>query len=539
MPSIPANGGTVYIRDTGFINYSTDGISYTAVTFPCTIVNTSVTESVKVIFQTNLTFTDINQYFICGSDKIQFGDTSLINDGSRPRIDVMVNNYPGLIQNGDSLTPGYNDIYVFNLEVNGVSYSLIDGGGWIGQAYFGNLASNNRIINCQTSGDIPLEGGGIVGTYSKNIRIHTCNTFGAISAEGGGIAGRGCENLEVLYCYSGLDVATNGGGIVGSYAINCSANSCYTAGTIASGAGGIFGRYANTCQAIACSSLGAIDTGEGGGIFGANSTDSSATNCYSTGAIGPGSGGIFGSSITNSTAVNCYTSGYSSITSGGIYADNDVNGGNNLSEANPPASNSGTWTDTNANLVLLGTSGDINSKIWFSEGPNTRYKTFIGHSLYTVDNINTSLTGVVNTYAFTVPAGTFTSGIISPIGFTVSILEKSPSSTTVTIPNISTGAIATKPETAPDTYTLIINSQSMGFYVLTKVILTVTSPSPSPSPPSGSVYNALSRAIGASCGIVTGARGSFAVAAAQNGKPLKFNSYEGYLKYKKAINDRS
>ena len=71
-------GSIIYIReDSGSFEYSINDSSYaspTTITFPCTIQNTNSSNGfVKVYFTTPLTFSSLNEYFICGSESIEFG----------------------------------------------------------------------------------------------------------------------------------------------------------------------------------------------------------------------------------------------------------------------------------------------------------------------------------------------------------------------------------------------------------------------------------------------------------------------------------
>ena len=108
--------------------------------------------TLKVLFRTGITIDSTSKYFVCGSDNIQFGSTSLNNDGSRPVITVNVLNWDGLIMNGTGTGPGENgrnNIYIYNLYIDGNGYSLQIGAGWLGKSYFGNRATNNFIVNCK------------------------------------------------------------------------------------------------------------------------------------------------------------------------------------------------------------------------------------------------------------------------------------------------------------------------------------------------------------------------------------------------------
>jgi hypothetical protein len=68
-------------------------------TNPETLYNSSASSGIlKIIFTTDITITSVNQYFICGTRRIQFGSESLKSDGTMPIIYIDgVENYGGLI----------------------------------------------------------------------------------------------------------------------------------------------------------------------------------------------------------------------------------------------------------------------------------------------------------------------------------------------------------------------------------------------------------------------------------------------------------
>jgi len=153
-------GESGYIRDIGGnLSYSTDQENW--YNFDRTLLiylynNNPADGFIYILFTTDITIDNNNCYFICGSDKIQIGSSSLNNDGSRPIITIDVDNYDGLIENSSgSEVTGYNNIYVYNLIVDGTGYSTQVGAGWIGKKYFGNNANNNYFINCSSLGNLP------------------------------------------------------------------------------------------------------------------------------------------------------------------------------------------------------------------------------------------------------------------------------------------------------------------------------------------------------------------------------------------------
>ena len=172
MSTIPGNGGdTINISyNLGQLYYNINGgIDILILAWPVTIINNTPGSGIlKVLFTTDITLNNINYFFICGSPNIQFGDTSLKPDGTRPIITIdNVVNYPGLVQNGAARPViGKDNIYIFNLYVASNNSSISIQGGWIGQAYFGqgtspvDLLTNNYIICCSSDGDINGGGGG-------------------------------------------------------------------------------------------------------------------------------------------------------------------------------------------------------------------------------------------------------------------------------------------------------------------------------------------------------------------------------------------
>ena len=389
---IDVTGGIILIQQNGQQFEWTNNGSINSFTWPLTI-NNGGTSILKVLFD-NIELTNNNMYIICGSDNIQFGDTSLNHDGSRPIIKISnVTSYPGFIKNGtfnrqnNDPTPGKSNISVFNLEVDGTGSTLLSisddatnpwapSGGWVGQAYFGIYASNNYIVNCASKGDIGVNCGGIVGSDAGKmpglgyyLAIIGCSSSGVIHKFGGGIVGSNTGNNTIVtceYCWStGNIVGQGAGGIFGSGGNGpAMVNNCWSIGDIiGQGAGGIFGSYTNyTSNATNCYSRGRI-YGEGaGGIFGAHAGDRpmrtypTARNCYSYEPIQP--------NTANINTYNCYA----------IKTDE-------------------SWTDSNATLDLTGTpaistNGPSVGDIWVSTEPNTPYELFnMGYTPYSINNI--------------------------------------------------------------------------------------------------------------------------------------------------------
>jgi len=465
--TIEADGETetIYFKYTDGIGigYKINDSSYFGISFPATIANTNPSYTLKVLFETDMTIDNNNYYLICGSTNIQFGSESLNSDGSRPVITIAVNYYDGLISNGDENNPGFNNIYIYNLVVDGTGYNTQIGAGWIGKIGFGNGVSNNYIINCSSRGDLPdgeSGSGGIIGAIAarnaSSLYIIGCSSSGIIGINCGGIVGSsaGWEggNIVIEYCWSTGAISDGGGGIFGSIAGragNAIARYCYSTGTIGDNAGGIFGTSARNAQAIACYSRGTI-TADGGGIFGSsagyNSGNTPATNCYSTGAFSVIGTGIYGANALDDSPTNCYSA-------------------------------NGSWTNSAANARLTGLPDPIIGTVWVNRGTNTPYElNNMGFTPYTIENI-VLIEGdptLRQTYSISGYQGaTLQAGIIDDLSYSIlQINDSLPSEySTITI-NSVTGAISTTSGTALDVYTLYIRNE--GSYNITTVELTVT-----------------------------------------------------------------
>ena len=465
--------------------------------------NIPIADYLKVKFVSDITLNSTNCFFICLSEKIQFGLTSLNNDGSRPTIFITASNYDGLIYNGDQNSNGFSNIRIYNLFVSGVSTQI--GGGWICKKYFGNGAVNNYIVNCSSAGDI--NGGGIVGDYaaanSGQLYIIGSSSSGAIQQQGaGGIVGQyaGSSNgsLYINSCWSsGIISGNNAGGIAGSNTNNATIVNTYSTGSI-SGAysGGIAGFNAgnDSCTISNCYSTGNIFSNYSGGIAGPIDSLSNITltiiNCYYTGTIGNvvSSGAITGpintstSGSLNIIVNHAYASGAISTSDGyiigGLNQENFIYNqstksilcDNCYSEFNRNSNNS--WVSTHANTVLVGTPLDRLGNNWFSTGINQPYKIKdMGYSPYVTNNIvNNSL--VRNTSSSIVAGSVLSSGnyfnnysIIDISGGNVS------SYNSINIDSL-TGVISTASGTIAGTYTIYVYSE--GSYNLSIYTITVS-----------------------------------------------------------------
>ena len=480
--TISADGETetIYFRynsDTFINEYSIDQSSWNTLSLPAFINNTNPnpeTHILKCIFTTDLHIGSgyYGNYscFLCGTNGLQFGSTSLDANGNRPKIMIEdIPDYYGLIQSAEK-----NNIYIFNLEVYSVgTSSLTLNAGWIGQTYFAVRGMNNYIVNCSSNGDITEQGGGIVGSNaaegtgtpnSASLYIIGCSSSGAIKEMSGGIVG-----------YN----AASGGGY-----IQC--EQCWSTGSIDGNyAGGIFGQYAASSSgetvALKCYSTGAILGDSAGGIFGqlAGSPGTTlAQKCYSQGTIsGTNAGGIYGNAAGSdsgvTSAINCYSSGNVSSVSDGIYSGGD----------NPPSRTitncyvgNNNWSDVAANNSLVGTpnSTTIVADTWVSEyGQNMPYLlNGMGYTPYATQNIlfQEGIPTLNTSYSQSIAAGeTTASSLKSNKNYTILQLSNGNSSS-FTMDSVS-GAISITTDTSPGTYSITL--YNTGSYNITSFALTV------------------------------------------------------------------
>lgn len=413
--SYPGNT-TVYIRYVeGDIMFSTDQDSWYYTTFPCQVTNTDTSLGIlKVLFTTDVIINNSNFYYICASDKIQFGSTLLNDDGSIPNITITdVSDYLGFIQNGTDSVDGYNYIYVFNLEVSSSNSNLISGegpgGGWIGQQYYGKNSAYNYIVNCHSSGDIPSLCGGIIGPYSSNsgnnLMIIGCSSSGLINSLGGGIVGYQSSYVICKYCWSTGVILSNAGGIMGSNITNSNIYDSYTTGLIAGeGAGGMYGPNSNTVYLYNCYTTGDITGNYSGGLVGSYASNLFVSNCYTGGnVLNTSSGAICGlhNDSANINISNCYC--YGIVTNNGYFNGKDSNNYSvNISTSYSEAAESGTpgsWSKSNASNVLfdIPQSPSIIGNTWVESTLNSPYELInMGHTPYTTENIKYDIDNTVN-----------------------------------------------------------------------------------------------------------------------------------------------
>jgi hypothetical protein len=345
-----------------------------------------------VTFISNITLTVNNQYFICSNNNIQFGSESLREDGSRPIITIDgVDDYPGLIQNVGE--PAYENIYIFNLEINVINSTLATYCGWFTGDSFGIYTSgSNYIINCSSNGNIPNNCGGIVGRFAT-VNIIGCSSSGIIGDNAGGIIGPTFGSalgtdifIKCESCWSTGNLnGMNSGGIVGAGANSNNGSisiiNCYSTGAISGNdSGGIVAESATNFTIENCYSRGNISGTNSGGIVASNITNITITNCYTTGNnTGATSGGICGPSPTNTTITHCYTSGTAS--NGYIIGGDNEIPSNCYSEAENESSG---WNSTNANQVLNGLPAPVVGSVWVVTTLNQPYELYnMGYTPYT------------------------------------------------------------------------------------------------------------------------------------------------------------
>lgn len=471
-------GTTVYIRESGGIKqFSTDQTTWNSITFPVNVTNSNSSLGLlKIEFTTDITITSLSEFFNCASSHLQFGSSSLKNDGSRPVITVSAANYDGFIANGDTSIVGNSNIYVYNLSIVGTG-SLQVGAGWLGKKGFGNSRDNNYIINCSSSGGIisGTNSGGILGSYA--------------GTGNGGL-------IYLLGCSSSGDVGLSCGGIVGGFAGSsngkCYCIGCYTTGIIVgSGTGGIVGPSAGNAGGLvsitACYSMGNIGI-SAGGIVGSSSQNTTVTSSYSRGFINTNAGGIYGQSTSNSSyAINCYSSG--SIIPGG---DGIFGGGSSGTASNCYIAFS-FWQDSSANNVLIGYPSTFNvGEIWVKRGTNQPYElnnfpvsylnpdenSSLGYTPYLTANINTTATPyLLQSFNQTISASSSTNAAIVS-GNSYEILDISQGGSISSYPSITinstTGVISTTQGTAGGVYTIYVRSVQNTGYSVTTFNLTVT-----------------------------------------------------------------
>ena len=506
-PSIYFPGGTtIYFRQNAVgepVYYSTDLSHWSESYWNLYVVNSNTSLGlIHIEFLTNITIDGTvggnNGYFICGSEGIQFGSRILKEDGTRPIITISgITDYPGLIQNGNSGSNGVANIYVMNLEIRAAGgATLANGGGWLGQSYFGKgtSGSNHIILNCHSTGATGEGCGGIIGQYAGPVKCVSCSSSGVIGTYGGGIIGANSPStagsLACESCWSTGVIGAYGGGITGQSTGPANIVNCFSTGNMNQNAGGISGRYSGSYHIISdCYSRGAIGD-YGGGIIGSECTEVIITNCYSVSAIPESGGGILGNqsgNTTNKTVSNCYAVGATSHVNGGyiIPGYSNLTGAVNVASGVVTLSNnatSTTWSNATANTVLTGVpASPPNSPIgvkWVYAGANTPYEIYaMGFTPYARTVVMGTPPAMVRSFATSVVSGdaqTDAPGIISGGSRNYAlyrITDGVPSSYGEITVHSNTGVISTSRATIPGVYTLTI--RNTGSYHFTIVSLTV------------------------------------------------------------------
>lgn len=478
-------GITVNIRQLNVndpIEYSTDMENWNELYFPCGIMNNNIENGVLIInFITDITIYDNYTYFICMSSHIQFGLKIINNNNIITTSNI--NDYIGLVGNGDSYNNGYNSIYIYNINMNNNSSTLLDNAGWLCQNYFSRGANNNYVINCYSLG-------GLIGAFAgsesgASLNIIGChNAFTILYSDGGGIlgpyAGYNSGNVTCDACWNNGNIGNGCGGIVGAYAGDTNGTvtitNCYNIKPIITSGGGIVGRYGGnnngTIVINNCYNTGNINMLNSGGIIGEYAQNVTISNCYS-GGIGNGnnnSGSICGNNSSNLNITNCYSYGQ-------IYNKGFIIGG---SDVIPPTCYSEayygnfTWNSTNANTVLLGLPNPVVGNAWVAYNINQPYElSNYGWTPYSLENITSDNT-LKNSYSFNLNPTDST--IPSYLVDSYVILQKMKDSmvtdlnNTITI-NLLTGVISTN-NTIDGIYTIYIKG---GYYYnsISVVYLTV------------------------------------------------------------------
>ena len=371
QPNIPS---TILSVSTTIAQTDVDGY-----TFPVIVNGGSEGTPTVITFAENLTFGDVNDYFIVNSDYVTF-------DGMNYDVILQIsgadNFYNGLIQNGTGYYDGSNGIsnndaydYLNVKNINvivdytfgfvGQNFEYGQESGWICQPYFAVGKSNCYVCNCSSNGWIT--GGGIVGCFSWG-NIDNCFSIGPIglpiiqlllnntenisSGEGeividtydfnfsfffaGGICGHDCSNMTITNCFSGGRIRLLSGGICGSLC-NVIINNSYALGNV---------------EVLA------------GGLVGAGS-ECDVTNCYSNQDITPYSGSIYGAECIG-TCTNCYTSTYYENNVPIIFCQFGSSDGQNIVNC---YSYSNSWNNGVANSLLLNECGEVWTQINCNANP--------------------------------------------------------------------------------------------------------------------------------------------------------------------------
>ena len=498
MFSISQNGGnTIYIRDNdGTIEYSSDNQeTWNEIYWPCAISNTDTDAGIlKIEFINNINIDTQWGYFEIGSNKIQIGSDNLLDDGTRPIITInTVTDYNGLVRNGSEYNDGYNNIFIYNLDIHSLNSNINSNAGWIGYTYFGKGAINNYIINCSSDGEVGTTDneycGGIVGSYSginNGTELYLINCFSSnkIWVSSGGIVGAysGSNNGSVIIksCFTTGQIAeTSSGGILGPFSENATILNCYSTGNISGEiSGGIIGYSCQNINIINCYSSGSVSGTSSGAITSSNVDNITINNCYSTGNItGATTGGICGNLITNTTISHCYTTGTVSNNNyiiGGTSVINGAQSSNTISNCYSEAYNTSSgWNYINSNTVLTGLPNPIVGTVWVDIGPNQPYELFnIGYNPYSLTNIS-STPDIIKEYSLELLSSDVSSvsGLFETNYYIIDITGNNTNSYESININSSDGIISTS-STESGTYTIYIkyNNNNYNYSIINLII---------------------------------------------------------------------
>lgn len=178
------------------INTSTnfDQLNIDQYQWPITIEGGAANSVIKIKFNSNINFTNSNNYFIVNTEYVKF-------EGKGYNIYIVnVPNYPGLIQNGSgsydnqsyTFVPGFSNVIVHDINVISSGSSLADNNdGWLCRSYYSNQAINNFLIKCSVKANLDHDyTGGLCGTTTAanggQLNIEECRYCGEIYGYGCG-----------------------------------------------------------------------------------------------------------------------------------------------------------------------------------------------------------------------------------------------------------------------------------------------------------------------------------------------------------------
>jgi LPXTG-motif cell wall-anchored protein len=203
----------------------------------------------------------------------------------------------GVIE-GNGLLANTIDADVRNLVVAAVNGStLVLGAGW-----FVHYDTGSTFTNVGSTGDISVEGGGIVGS-ANGTTIDGAFSTGAIGRLGGGILGDQSRFSHVTRAVSTGSIGTLAGGIIGDRSNEVSVSQSFSNGLIGSEGGGIVGAFSEGSTVVSSYSTGLVES-SAGGLIGRDSTSAVISNSYTLGFVNSGGGPFFGSNDSDSTIVN-------------------------------------------------------------------------------------------------------------------------------------------------------------------------------------------------------------------------------------------